>query len=398
MSETRDPVVDLLRGLAIGVVLLLHFSLTYRLATSPLGTFFSPTAVRALVNNGNFGVTIFFAISGFLITGNVLRREGRLADVDIGAFYVRRGARILPPLLLAVLVITALGLAGIPSFTNRIDGVLQPDAYFLVAAGSVLTFTHNMLMQSAGYFNYCLNIYWSLSVEEMFYLAFPLLCVASARRGWMVVVLCIVAIAIGPLYRHAHVDEEIFYMYGYPACFDAIAFGCLAAIGAARRSVPPVAARIGVAAAAALLAVSYLRGIGGNEVFGFSAVAGSTALLLFFNASLARPSRAGSVWSAPLRWAGQHSYELYLFHIVVLALMRDALPRDQLGYAGKLPWLSCYLLASAAVAWLVARHVSEPANASIRRRFFASRTRPCDAEAAFAPPGATFAGREKEVS
>ncbi|MCE9660360.1 MAG: acyltransferase [Burkholderiales bacterium] len=398
MSETRDPVVDLLRGVAIGVVLLLHFSLTYRLAASPLGDLLSPAALRAVVNNGNFGVTIFFAVSGFLITSNVLRREGRLADVDIGAFYLRRAARILPPLLLAVSVITALGLAGAPSFTNRVDGVLQPNGYFLVAAGSVLTFTHNMLMQSAGYFNYCLNIYWSLSVEEMFYLAFPLLCFASAKRGWMVVALCVAAAAIGPLYRHAHVDDEIFYMYGYPACFDAIAFGCLAALAAARQSVSVTVARLGVAAAAALLALSYLSGIKGNEVFGFTAVALSTALLLFFNASLARPSRVGSVWSAPLRWAGRHSYELYLFHIVVLALMRDALPRDQLGYDAKLPWLLCYLLLSAVVAGLVARHLSEPANASIRRRFFASRTRPCGAGAATAPPGPVFAGREKEVS
>ena len=395
----RDDGVDLLRGVAIGLVLLLHFSLTYRLSQSPLAAPFGPGPVRALVSNGNFAVTMFFVVSGFLITTNTLRRSGgRLDGVDLRDFYVRRASRIGPPLLLALALIVALGCAGVPSLANRVHGVLQPDAWFLVAAGSVLTFTHNLLMQSAGYFNYALNIYWSLSVEEAFYLAFPLLCLALPRQRFVVAV-CLATVAVGPFYRAQHADDEIRFMYAYAACFDAIALGVLAALAAARLAISPRLARAGAIGAAALLAFFYLHGIRGHEVFGFTAVALCTAALLVCNASLRGPTLAGGRAWAPLRWAGRHSYELYLFHIVVLALLRDALPRDLVGYGSKLPLLALYLLLSAGVAAAVARWVSVPADRSLRRLFLAARTSSRDARAVLAPiPGHPIAGPDKELS
>lgn len=378
-SARRNGPIDLLRGVAIALVLLLHFSLTYRLSQSPLAELIGRDAVRAVVNNGNYGVTMFFVVSGYLITSNLLRRHGSLATIDLRAFYVMRAARILPPLLLALAIIVPLGLLGVPSFANEQAGRPMQAAFFVLAAGSVLTFTHNLLMQSAGYFNYCLNIYWSLSVEEMFYLAFPLLCLLARRRA-LIVALCAAAIAIGPLYRSQHADDEIRFMYGYAACFDAIAFGCLAALLAQVR--PPRAARWLALAASAALALVYLAGIAGHEAFGFSAVAGCSALIVY-----AASASGGRGWAdarafAPLRWAGGHSYELYLFHIVVLAALRDLLPRDQLGYAFKLPWLLLFLAVSASAAALVARYVSEPINAALRSRFIAARVPSRDARAA----------------
>ena len=107
----RNAPIDLLRGVAIGLVLLLHFSLTYRLSKSPLADWLGVGAVRALVNNGNYGVTMFFVVSGYLITSNKLRRFGTIGAIDVRAFYVMRAARILPLLLLAVLIIVVLGWA-----------------------------------------------------------------------------------------------------------------------------------------------------------------------------------------------------------------------------------------------------------------------------------------------
>ena len=109
------------------------------------------------------------------------------------------------------------------------------------------------------------------------------------------------------------------------------------------------------------------RGIGGHEAWGFTQFAVATAGLLFFTSAGAGRALASARALAPLRWAGRHSYELYLFHIVVLAVMRDVLPRNQLGYAYKLPWLAVFIAVSALVAAVVARHVSEPANADLRR-------------------------------
>lgn len=371
VDTRRNASVDILRGAAITLVLLLHFSLTYRLSRSPLADAIGADAVRAVVNNGNYGVTMFFVVSGYLITSNALHRWGTLSAIDLRAFWLTRAARILPPLLLALALIVGFGLAGLPSFGNSVRGQALPAAFGWLAIGSVLTFTHNLLMQSVGYFNYCLNIYWSLSVEEVFYLGFPLLCVLAKRRV-LVVAACLAAIAIGPLYRSAHADDELFFMVGYAACFDAIAFGVLAALLAQTVPPPARAARtIGVAGAFAL-AAAYLAGIGGHEVFGFSAVAACAALIVWATSAAGAGASAG--WAAarafaPLRWAGRHSYELYLFHIVVLALMRDVLPRDQLGFAWKLPWLLVFIAASALVAQVVARCFSEPINAALRRRF-----------------------------
>jgi peptidoglycan/LPS O-acetylase OafA/YrhL len=368
----RNAPIDLLRGVAILLVLLLHYSLTYRLSRSPLADWFGVDAVRAVVNNGNYGVTMFFVVSGYLITSNTLRRFGSLGAIDVRAFYVMRAARILPPLLLAVSIIVTLGLLGVPIFGNNDGGKNLPASFYFLAVGSVLTFTHNLLMQSVGYFNYCLNIYWSLSVEEVFYLAFPLLCVLARRRA-LVVAMCLCAIAVGPIYRHVHADNELYFMYGYAACFDAIAFGCLAALLAAVKRPAPMAARwLGVAAAVAL-ATSYLAGIHGHEAFGFTAVAAASAVLVWCASASTGAGWADARGLAPLRWAGRHCYELYLFHIIVLAAMRELVPRAQMGVDWKLPGLLLLITTSAAVAALVARYFSEPINAALRARFDTAR-------------------------
>lgn len=364
MNLSRNFAVDALRGTAIVLVLLLHFALAYGLRDSPLGILPKPLLL-AFARNGNYGVTIFFTISGFLITTNALRRWNSPADIDLRDFYVLRLARIMPPLLLALLVIVALGTAGVPYFSNTDGDHLLPASHFWIGAGSVLTFWHNLLMQKIGYFNYSLNIYWSLSVEEVFYVAMPLLCLLL-RRGWLLVGVCLGAIVAGPFYRAAHAGDELYFMYGYFACFDAIALGCLSAVLARRRPVEKRYARVLRVLAGGAIAVLYLQGIAGHEVFGFSLVALASAVFLY--AAPAVSGAPGRV-TAALGWLGRHSYELYLFHIIVLGLMRNVIERPGLSYATRLPWLLTFLGASMVLAALVARYVSTPANTALRRRF-----------------------------
>ena len=373
VASARNARIDVLRGIAILLVMLLHFSLTYRLSQSPLSDWLGTRFVRALIVNGNYAVTMFFAVSGFLITSNSLHRSGTLGAIDMRQFYAYRFARIMPPLLLALCVIVTLGLAGVASFGNRVHGQDLPPSFFGIAVLSVLTFWHNLLMQSVGYFNYCLNIYWSLSIEEVFYLMFPLAAVLL-RRAPIFIALCAVLVVVGPVYRSLHADNELYFMYGYGACFDAIAMGCIAALLRPRISPPlPAANAISVVAAAALVA-AYLCGIDGHEAFGFSAIALATSLLL-----LTAPQREPSRLSAPLRWAGRHSYELYLFHIVVLALMRDIVPRDALPVVAKLPALLGFVAVSCMLAALVARYWSEPANRLLRQPWLRPRAEMAEA-------------------
>ena len=366
-TAIRSSRIDFLRGVAIFSVLLLHFSLTYDLVHSPLAALLPQPWVAAAVDNGNYGVTMFFVISGLLITSNNLVRYGQLRDVDLRQFYALRFARIIPPLLLALLIIVPLGVLGVPSFSNSDGGHALPATFFIIATLSVLTFWHNVLMQQVGWFNYCLNIYWSLSVEEVFYLTFPL---ASRflRRNGLIVALCCVLIVIAPWYRALHLDDEVSFECGYLACFDAIAIGCLVALLNRRVTLSRGRALALRVVASAALIVTYFMGIDGHEVFGFSVIALCTGVILIqpFDAPEEK------LRSLPVRLVcamGRQSYELYLFHGIVLATLRNVVPKGTLAYAWKLPVFVLFVVASAWLAWAIAKYYAEVTNACLRRYF-----------------------------
>lgn len=380
----RSPAIDTLRGAAIGVVLVLHFALAYGLRDSALGDLVGRDAVRALVVSGNYGVTVFFTVSGYLIASMTRERDGALSRLRPRAFAWRRVSRLAPGLLLALGIIVPAGLCGAPSFMNEHAGVPMPASFMGVAVASVLTFWHPALMAREGYFNYALNVYWSLSVEECFYLAFALACVCSgalARRGqarasrWLLPSLGLACVVASPLYRFAHGDDEIRYLYANAACADALAIGVATAalVGAfpLRRGVASTWLALGGTAA---LVATYAIGFAQHVVFGFTAMALASACVLAASSATGTPAAPSSVRrallraGAPLRWAGRHSYELYLFHIIVLGALRDVLPRSAVGHDARVPWLIAFLVASAVVAGAVARWVTGPAERWLRGR------------------------------
>ena len=360
----RSSRIDFLRGVAICSVLLLHFSLSYHLTDSPLALFLKPAWIAAAVDNGNYGVTMFFVISGFLISSNNLIRYGHLRAVNLRQFYTFRFARIIPPLLLALAIIVPLGVLGVPSFSNAAGGHMLPARFFVIATLSVLTFWHNVLMQQVGYFNYCLNIYWSLSVEEVFYLTFPLAC-RLLRHNGLIVGLCCAFILGAPVYRAWHPDE-LYYECGYLACFDAIATGCLVAILNQKVALGAGVLRALRLVASVVLTATYCAGIDGHEVFGFSILALSTGVLLI----RAYEAPAEKTRTLPVRgvcWMGRHSYELYLFHGIVLAGLRNVIPKGTMPWAWKLPLFLAFVGVAALIAALVSRYYAEPMNALLRR-------------------------------
>jgi peptidoglycan/LPS O-acetylase OafA/YrhL len=88
---------------------------------------------------------------------------------------------------------------------------------------------------------------------------------------------------------------------------------------------------------------------------------------LLVNADEAQDGKPGLPPTRTVCWFGKHSYELYLFHIIVLAGMRDLAPKGTLSYAYKLPYFALYLLLSALTAGAVSRYLAEPMNAGLRR-------------------------------
>jgi peptidoglycan/LPS O-acetylase OafA/YrhL len=353
----RDAVIDVLRGVAILAVLLLHFALAFGISDSWLGDLIPKPWLGRVVNNGNYGVTIFFVVSGYLITRGLLVRHGSLAQIDWKRFYVARASRIVPPLLLALSVIVPLGLSGVPGFDNNDGGVQRPATFWWTVLASVLGFWHNQLMQTAGYFNYSLNVYWSLSVEEVFYLGLPLACLALHRERYLVLT-CGVLLVLGPVYRAANATNEIAYLYAYPACFDAIAAGVLCALIEKRVDLQANLARpVSWIVVAAMLAV-WLVGFGDYPALGFSAMAALTATLI----ALTRRPLNGRMWFAatPLRWLGRLSYELYLFHSIWLALWRLLLTREQIGHDVRFALFIAFVTTSGMLAAAIHRWYAEP--------------------------------------
>ncbi|WP_233828806.1 acyltransferase family protein [Paraburkholderia sp. ZP32-5] len=368
-TGTRNRNIDLLRGVSILLVLLHHFNIAYRLDDTFLSRVFGWPTIRTVVRNGNYGVTMFFVISGYLITANALRRWSEFRHVDLGAFYGLRTARIVPCLLLLLAVVNALAVAGIPIFQNHSPGG-APVSFWLVNLAS-LTFWMNVLIGAHGWTNYALGVLWSLSVEEVFYLSFPLLCVAL-REDTRLVAFWLVCVVVGPAYRFFHQGDEGGYLYAYFACFDAIAIGCCTALLARHVVWRGRARSVSMWLSAAGMTFVYLCWpIRESNVFGVTAMAFGTAVLLL--AVHDRQHRSSMRCSA-LEGLGRLSYELYLFHLIVLGVLRTIFPPTDVAGSEKLLLLLAFLLVSVCLSLAIARLYANPSNRIVRQWLVARRS------------------------
>ncbi|MDN7352927.1 acyltransferase family protein [Acetobacter senegalensis] len=366
----RNRRIDLLRGVAILLVLFHHFCIAYPLNHSSLAMLLTPEGVRAVARNGNYGVTLFFVISGFLITGNALARSGSLAALDARSFYAFRIARIVPCLLLLLCVVNALALAGLPIFATHIPG-MSPLAAMIRANLAALTFSTNVFIAHHGWANYALGVLWSLSVEEVFYITFPLVALLLRRLPFILVFWALIAL-IGPFYRMAHQDNESGFLFAYFASFDGIAIGCIAAVLASRWQLNERVARILQPAVLAGMITLYLyRSIGGTNIWGVSAMALGAALLLIASVPHAEGRFISHVrLLRTVEWTGRLSYELYLFHLIILGLLRTILPASTISATGpdRLMILAVFFAASCGVSSLIGRFFAEPLNQTLRAR------------------------------
>jgi peptidoglycan/LPS O-acetylase OafA/YrhL len=366
-SWPRLDGVDLLRGLAILLVLLNHVNMRLFGAKIPYLEHLPPQLATSIAWNGQYGVQIFFAVSGFLITATTLRRWRSPANVSLRDFYLLRFARIGPLLLLLLAVLSTLHLANIDGFivSTETGGLGRA----LLAA---LTFHINLLEAHRGYLPPSWDILWSLSVEEMFYLFFPLACRLFRRTRYLLIPLFLFVV-LGPLVRSRVFNHSpIWREYSYLGGMDAIALGCLTAIALARKPLSRTALwALGIFGTALLIfslgfslqAYAWKLGRSGLDM---SILAIGTCMLIAVFAQ--------TRWQAPrvltlLRLFGQRSYEIYLTHVfIVLVLFHIFL------VTGKslrvVPGLFLVVILFAGLLGeLVARGYSEPMNRWLRRIF-----------------------------
>ncbi|OZI26227.1 acyltransferase [Bordetella genomosp. 9] len=361
-ATTRDGGIDTLRGVSILLVLLHHFNIAYPLRETALGGYAIWPLLQAVARNGNYGVTIFFVISGFLITRNALERWDRLDAIRPIPFWRLRLARIVPTLVLTLVLVDTLALAGLPLFGNRAGSAVSLWTTNAAALGAWM----NVLVIREGWINYALGVMWSLSVEMAFYLLFPLACVLLRRGAWLLALAGLLIVA-GPLYRLMNQGDAEAWLYGYLACFDAIAIGCCAAVLARSQAWPAVRRTFVRPVAGIAMAALYLAWpISRSNVLGVSAMALGAALLLL-GRDQASPSSAGPARRL-LRRCGRDCYEIYLLHLIVLGLLRTYAPSAHYQGAARLGLLLVFFVGSSVLGALVSRWYSTPLNRALRAR------------------------------
>ncbi|MGL4311460.1 MAG: acyltransferase family protein [Paracoccaceae bacterium] len=305
LPDQKDaiPSLDGIRALSIGIVFLAH------------------AGVSKLIPGG-FGVTIFFFLSGFLITTLLTREWDRHGRIDLGGFYLRRFWRLMPPLLVCLAVcyaLTAVGLA---------DGILDPTAI----ASHLFYFNNYYMVYSADpqLVTDGLTPLWSLSVEEHFYAIFPLIFILTARGRFRIphYIAALIVVLLWRTFHNVTLGSPEWSVYLLTDTrMDSLLYGCLLAVMHWRGAVPKLpGGRIAALLVMGLALGAIMVSIGIRADWFRSTLRYSVqgvALMVLFHYAVTQPRMPGFrlLNTALMRRIGLYSYNIYLWHYVVIRLM-----------------------------------------------------------------------------
>jgi peptidoglycan/LPS O-acetylase OafA/YrhL len=348
-SRYYRPELDLLRFFAFLLVFLSHVVpgdvAFYEQSHVPLpiGLF-----IVAFAAGGSWGVDLFFALSSYLITTLLLREQHELGRVGVGSFYVRRALRIWPLYFVFLLGV-------LPLIQGYFPGDEMSGKYLLAFA----LFVGNWACTLWGYPHSVAGQLWSVSIEEQFYLTWPLilrrcadhmvavacflLVVAFAARGWLV-------------YRGA-VHPQIW--CNTLARLDPIAGGALLAVYVQRRAMPrpdghglPTAGRVTLLVLG-LLGFAALGRYGdfteSRAMVTFPAGTLICMALLIATLGISLPPRR--VMLATLIYLGRISYGLYVFHLAFIDAFGVAAAHDPLARLARIGAALVATIAAAACSY-----------------------------------------------
>ncbi len=382
-SSARNPGIDLLRGLSIILVILNHIGLRIRLSQGILASFLPHQLLDDLTLNGSEAVSIFFVISGFLIATNSVQRWGSLGGINARAFYVRRASRIVPCLFALVAILSLLHLAHIPDYIiNRANQSLPQ------AIASAFGLYLNWFEAHTGYLPASWDVLWSLSIEEVFYLGFPLACLLL-RKDWILAPATAMLMLSQPI-ALAHISNPIWREKAYLPGMAGIAAGVLTAIVVAHFTPGSRWPRIALQAFGACGAFAVLgfendlwHWIGFGVILLLTISAACLVLGFHLQArALSRWSLSGTGW---IRSFGRLSYEIYLTHMFVVLSVVRIFKASHSSIRWGFLWYLPVLVLSWVLGWLVAKYFSIPCEKAMRRRLTKTnplhKTKPLSQEA-----------------
>ena len=368
--------IDVLRGISILTVILLHINIRVPFSDTWLGSTMPNSLYKILFWSGYYGVCIFFVISGFLITTSAINKWNTLPDLSLQGFYTMRFARIMPLLIGLLLVLSVLHLAGIKGF------VINPKQTSLGRAiFAALTFHINWLEIKTGYLPGSWDALWSLSIEEVFYFFFPLVCIFIRKEKYFIYV-ALLFLIISPFAR-----TSWFLNYGFDepdrnhfAYLDAISIGCLTAIIAARAEIRKSSLTgISFIGWGLVILIMIFRGVVHDLGLGKSGLnvtvlaIGTAMVLIWMQKRFVSGKQMPSKLTGALRFLGRNSYEIYLTHMFVVYLFVETY--KTLKFTGEWAWVLylTVIIISGMLGYMVAKYFSNPANLYLRKLFAANK-------------------------
>lgn len=172
----KIPSLDGLRAVSILIVLNTHATLT--------GSY--PKSISKFIPFiGDFGVTVFFVISGFLITSLLIKEKENQGKIDLGNFYIRRVLRIFPVYFLFL---------GVVLLIDNFQRLSIPQNFYLHALTYTTNFNLSEMWTYDGHIHWLLGHTWSLAVEEQFYLFWPFILLLDRKKVvWIICILLVLS-------------------------------------------------------------------------------------------------------------------------------------------------------------------------------------------------------------
>jgi peptidoglycan/LPS O-acetylase OafA/YrhL len=352
-KEGFRPDIEGLRGIAVALVVLFHVGLLSQASVQLTGGF--------------IGVDLFFVVSGFLITGLLIRERESKGRISFARFYARRVRRILPAAAV-VLVVTFIAANALVTLVDRSSTMED-------GAAAALSIANIRFAMTTDYFNpvsYSPFLhFWSLGVEEQFYFVWPALLAVVAwkwpRPGAAIALAAVVVASFVASLIYTDTSVEAAY-YLLPTRAWQLGAGGLLAIGAGsmdrlpwllRRPIHRVLALAGWAALAGLIAGAFLIDQNVMPYPGTVALVPTLAAVLLIASGQERIGPGLVLRLPPVRFLGKISYSLYLWHWPFLILGGLALngPIQQPLTVGQALALAGLSVVAATASWLF---VEEP--------------------------------------